>query len=157
MMHRRLRAPAVLAALVTSLAAGCSGLNPGLFPFAGGNAASSLPNPYGTILIMFMNQTSVAARATFVLTKDNGGTLTVGLTALPFSPASDLDYRIAAQDCDVTSIRLTNVTYASEAGPIVVPWDRPPLVNGADLFCGNVVAVTFAGDPPNVFINLAKF
>ncbi|MGB9624350.1 MAG: hypothetical protein ACPMAQ_05755, partial [Phycisphaerae bacterium] len=97
------------------------------------------------------------------VTNTNGGQFQLGLTALGFDATNDLDYAIAAQDCAVgnggtiLSIGLTDVTYASATGPVVVPYDRPALTSGVDLHCGSVLAVTFQGTPPNVFPNLTVY
>jgi len=40
---------------------------------------------------------------------------------------------------------------------VVVPFDRPALTSGVDLNCGSVLAVTFQGTPPNVFVNLTVY
>ena len=163
MTHCRLRAAAALAVLAFVAGAGCNSLNPGLASAIGVSAIPSMAAPSGVTLIVFMNLTSVPARATLTVTNTNGGSLDLGLTALAFDVTSDLDYAIAAQDCSVgnggivQSIGLNDVTYASATGPVVVPFDRPALTIGTDMNCGNVLAITFQGTPPNVFVNLAVY
>jgi hypothetical protein len=163
MRHRRFRAFAALALPALGAAAGCNSLNPGLASSLGVSAVPSLPAQSGVVLVVFMNLTSVPARASLTVTNTNGGQLLLGLTALNFDPTSDLDYAIAPQNCSVgnggglQSIKLNDVTYASAGGPVVVPFDRPPLSTGTDLNCGNVLAVTFQGTPPNVFVNLTVY
>jgi len=163
MIRRRLRVSAALAALALAAGAGCSSLNPGLAAAVGGSAIPLTTSPSGVILIVFMNLTNVPARASLVVTNTNGGRYQLGLTALGFDATNDLDYAIAAQDCTVgnggsiQSIGLTDVTYASATGPVVVPFDRPALTSGVDLNCGSVLAVTFQGTPPNVFVNLTVY
>ncbi len=163
MTHRRFRASAALAILALGVVAGCNSLNPGLATAVGANAVPLTTPPSGVILVLFMNLTSVPARATLIVTNTNGGQYQLGLTALGFDTTSDLDYALAAQDCSVgngggiQSIGLTDVTYASATGPVVVPFDRPSLKTGVDMNCGNVLAVTFQGTPPNVFVNLTVY
>jgi hypothetical protein len=163
MRHRKIRASAAVALLALGAVVGCNSLNPGLATAIGASALPTTRPPNGVILVVFMNLTSVPARASLTVTNTNGGDLLLGLTALGFDPTSDLDYAIAAQDCTVgnggsiQSIGLNDVTYSGATGPVVVPFDRPPLSVGTDLQCGNVLAVTFQGTPPNVFVDLTVY
>lgn len=163
MRHRRLRASAALAILALGAAGGCNSLNPGLATAIGVSAVPTTTPPSGVVLIVFMNLTTVPARASLTVTNTSGGQFLLGLTALAFDPTSDLDYAIAPQDCavgnggSIWSIGLNDVTYSSATGPVVVPFDRPPLTSGTDLNCGNVLAITFQGTPPNVFVDLTVF
>ncbi|MBN1489698.1 MAG: hypothetical protein JXA69_07255 [Phycisphaerae bacterium] len=161
MRDRSIRTPGVLAAVVAvglGMLTGCVGsLNPALVNSLGGNTASAIDNPEGSLLIVVMNRTDAAALTVLDIQKDGGGTVPLSLLTRPNTVLNDLDHVIVHQDCDVARIDFREIEVVTSAGSIPVPFALPPLIAGTSIFCGEVVAITIDGAAPNVFATVAVY
>jgi len=149
MKLRNLRVP-ILLVLISFGLPGCSGLNPALIGTLGGNSASNLPSPEGTIIIMVMNSTTSPVLTKMRAVKANGGSVELNLVTLPFDDPTNLDHVAVVQDCDLERLVFDELQFIGIAGPERVPFARSPLNFGESLFCGNVVAILHQGNPPDI-------
>ena len=152
----RVSAGLALAALGLGSVAGCGMLNPSLLVTLGGTPVRSLDSPDGSLIILVMNRTTQVAAARVLVTKQNGGEVELTLPVEPFNAGTDLDHRMAVQDCDVESLQLIQVTATTATGVIEIPSDAPPITtgDGGVELCGKVIAITISGTAPAVFVDL---
>lgn len=147
MTNHRFRVCVALVALAgfsLSTIFGCTGLNPALVGTVGGNTASYLDAPKGTILIVVLNYTLSDVLASVNIVKQNTAVVPLFLGAAPYNPTSLQDHAILTQDCDVDQIQFLDVQI-NQAGGVTQDYDLrgvPPLINGQSLSCGKMVVIT---------------
>ena len=141
---------------------GCSVLNPALVGTVQGNSVPALENARGTILIAVLNHTDAVAVPRIQITKDNGGLVELLVAVLPFTPSVPLDptnptqdnnadHAILVQDCDVAQIELIDLDVAGQT----IGANFPPLVEGFNLACGDVVVLSVRQSGQSFFADLA--
>ncbi len=137
---------------------GCDAINPRLIGTLGGNTTETLQDAEGYIGIVLMNTTSVIAQVTMAVYKQNGSYHPLYATMMPYESKSKDDHIMGVFECDVESIRLTSLTYASDAGEAVeIQFNYGSFVYGESLYCGDVVYITVTGTPPNITASIGVY
>lgn len=150
----------VLAGLVG--VSGCGGgvLNPALVASLGGNTASAMDNPQGTIVILLVNRTLSTVQAYVLVTKDNGAAREWPLQVKAFQPGTPNSGWLGfAQECDVASIDVVSFRFSipggGDAGDRTA--DLGTLVVGQSLNCGDVILIRAEGTAPNIIFTVEVF
>ena len=135
----------VLAGLTGGVVSGCGVVNPSLVAvLPGGTQTSTMDSPKGQIVILVINLTPSTTQANVLVTKTNGGQVTLNIAVPAFA------HRAFTQECEVQKIEFVQASYAGATGAVQIPFTVSPLVSGVNLECGNVVAISMLGTAPNI-------
>ncbi len=160
-LKRRFHRSATLGGLLAcglGLLGGCDAINPELITSLGGNTTETLRDAEGYVGIVIMNTTSVVAQVNMTILKTNEGVGELFATVAPYDSKSKDDHIMGVFECDVESIRLNSLTYASTGGEAVeIQFNYGSFVYGENLFCGDVIYITIAGSPPNVTASIGVY
>jgi len=130
---------------------GCGVLNPSLVSTLTLGTQGGTIEAKGNVVILVMNTSSVTTQANIRVTRDDGGQVTLNIAVPAFG------HRTFTQECEVQQIEFVEASFADVDGAVQIPFSVSPLVSGVNLDCGDVVAITMIGNPPNVAPQVAVY
>jgi hypothetical protein len=134
------------AGLLTPLS--CGAINPELIGTLGGNTAETINPIEGHIAVLLMNNSNMMVEVDTTFTTDEQ------VSSFFLSAPAD-DYIATTKTCDnLVSIDITMYRYNFEGDLIEESANLGTLEVGDVIFCGEVIAITATGTPPNFSVEI---